>query len=30
MPKARPIVVRSESNTLGYTVATRFDVGAGR
>lgn len=27
MPKARLIVVRSESTTLGYTVATRFDVG---
>ncbi len=27
MPKARLIVVRSESTTLGFTVATRFDVG---
>jgi hypothetical protein len=27
MPKARLIVVRSESTTLGFMVATRFDVG---
>jgi hypothetical protein len=27
MPKARLLVVRSESTTLGFTVATRFDVG---